>query len=163
MYEHLLVALDGSKAAEHVLPHAESLAKAFGSRITLLSASIAAETLLAQSATSGSPGVGDVAPPMDPTPILEAEQQAAAEYLAKVEAQLRAQGLNVDSEHPEGDAADLIVQRANELGVTLILMTTHGRSGLARAVFGSVADAVLRHASCAVLLVRITDRAEDRS
>jgi nucleotide-binding universal stress UspA family protein len=158
MYEHLLVALDGSPAAERVLPHAIALAKAFGSHVTLLSAVVAAETLLAQSAASGSPGVGDVVPPIDPTPILEAEQDAATTYLARVEAGLRSAGLqNVTSEHPEGSAAEVIVQRASELGVDLILMTTHGRSGLARAVFGSVADSVLRHASCAVLLARVTD------
>ena len=131
--------------------------------MTLLSASIAAETLLAQSATTGAPGVGDVAPPMDPTPIVEAENDAARDYLSNVGQQLRGHGLTVDTEYPEGDAADVIVRRAKELGVSLILMTTHGRSGLARAVFGSVADAVLRHAPCPVMLVRISDRREDQS
>jgi nucleotide-binding universal stress UspA family protein len=51
----------------------------------------------------------------------------------------------------------VIVERARELGISLILMTTHGRSGLGRLVFGSIADSVLRHAACPVLLVRITD------
>ena len=156
MYEHLLVALDGSEAAEHVLEHAEALAQKFGSTVTLLRAVISAETLLAQSATAG-PAVGEVAPPMDPTPILEAEQGAATEYLTAVEGRLRQKGLNVSTEHPEGNASDVIVERAQALGVSLILMTTHGRSGLGRLVFGSTADAVLRHAACPVLLVRVHD------
>jgi len=156
MYEHLLVALDGSEPAEHVLPHAEALAQKFGSTVTLLRAVVSAETLLAQSATAG-PAVGEVAPPMDPTPILEAEQSAASEYLTALEGRLRQKGLNVSTEHPEGNASDVIVERAQALGVSLILMTTHGRSGLGRLGFGSTADAVLRHAACPVLLVRVHD------
>src|SRR6266498_2239072 len=138
MYEHLLVALDGSEPAEHVLPHAEALAQKFGSTVTLLRAVVSAETLLAQSATAG-PAVGEVAPPMDPTPILEAEQSAASEYLTALEGRLRQKGLNVSTEHPEGNASDVIVERAQALGVSLILMTTHGRSGLGRLVFDSSA------------------------
>jgi nucleotide-binding universal stress UspA family protein len=159
MYEHLMVALDGSPAAERVLEHAEALARAFSSRITLLRAMLGPETLLAQTATTG-PGVGDVAPAMDPTPILEAEHEAATEYLDEVGARLRAHGFQIEAEHPEGDAADAIVQRARELNVDLILMTTHGRSGLGRVVFGSVADSVIRHAPCPVLLVHVTSTDE---
>jgi nucleotide-binding universal stress UspA family protein len=98
---------------------------------------------------------------MDPTPILEAEQSAARDYLDGVVARLQQHGLQVDAEHPEGHAADVIVRRAGELGVSLILMTTHGRSGLGRVVFGSVADSVLRHAACPVLLVRVTPDDDD--
>jgi nucleotide-binding universal stress UspA family protein len=54
----------------------------------------------------------------------------------------------------------VIVERAEALGVSLILMTTHGRSGLGRAIFGSTADSVLRHAHCPVLLVRTPHETE---
>ncbi len=154
MYEHLLVALDGSQAAEQVLPHAQALAEKFGSTVTLLRAVVSVETLLAQSATAG-PAVGEVAPPMDPTPILEAEQGSASDYLRRLEQRMRKKGIKVSVEHPEGDAAEVIVERARALDVSLILMTTHGRSGLGRIVFGSTAEAVLRHAACPVLVVRI--------
>ena len=154
MYEHVLVALDGSAAAERVLTHAEALAGAFHSTVTLLQAIISVETIIAQSATPG-PGVGDITPPMDPTPIVEAERSTASEYLSGVAARLRAKGVAVNVELPEGDAADAIVERAQALGVSLILMTTHGRGGLGRLVFGSTADSVLRHAACPVLLVRV--------
>jgi nucleotide-binding universal stress UspA family protein len=160
MYDHLLVALDGSKAAERVLEHATALAGAFGSRVVLLRASEGPEALLAQTSTGG-PSIGDVAQAMDPTPILEAEQSAAADYLNEVAERLRADNVLVETEHPEGQPAQVIVERANALGVSLILMTTHGRSGLGRVVFGSVADSVLRHATCPVLMVRVT--AEDDS
>jgi len=154
VYEHLLVALDGSPTAERVLEHTEALAKAFGSTVTLFRATVAAEVLMAQTATSGQ-SVGDVGPVLDPTPILEAERAEAIRYLNAVAARLKQHNLNVNTEHFEGPPADEIVERARALDVTLILMTTHGRSGLGRLVFGSVADSVLRHAPCPVLLVRV--------
>src|SRR2546425_719971 len=64
---------------------------------------------------------------------------------------------------PEGAAREVIVERASALGVGLILMTTHGRGGLGRLVFGSTADSVLRHAPCPVLLVRIQAADGDES
>ena len=159
MYERLLVALDGSASAERVLDHAEALAGAFGSRITLVRATTSPEVLLAETAGTG-PGVGDLTPAMDPTPVIQAEHEAARDYLDQVVARLRQRGLHVEAEQHEGAAADVIVQRAQSLDASLILMTTHGRGGLGRVVFGSVADAVLRHATCPVLLVRITPEDE---
>jgi nucleotide-binding universal stress UspA family protein len=63
-----------------------------------------------------------------------------------------------------GDPRDMINRTAQELGVDLIVMGTHGRRGLTRALLGSVAESVVRSAPCAVLTVRlkeVTDR--DRS
>ena len=162
MYEHLLVGLDGSPAAERALDHAEALAIAFRSDVTLLRAVVSAETLIAQTSASSS-SVGEVVQPVDPMPILEADHAAAAEYLEVAAARLRAHGLTVNLELPEGPAADEIVERARALNVSLIVMTTHGRSGLARAFFGSVADSVLRHASCPVLLIRIPKGENDQA
>src|SRR4030088_1365513 len=99
MYEHLLVALDGSPHAERVLEHTEALAKAFGSTVTLLRATVSAETLLVQTAGAGQT-IGDVAPVMDPTPILEADRDAAVEYLEPVAARLRQHNLTVFIETP---------------------------------------------------------------
>jgi nucleotide-binding universal stress UspA family protein len=156
MYEHLLVALDGSPAAERVLPHAEALATAFHSTVTLLRSTISTEMFLAETA-GGDTTVGQVAPTLDPTPVLEADRSAAVEYLNGIAARLRQRNLSVNVEHPQGPASKVIVERAAALGVSLILMTTHGRGGLGRMVFGSVADSVLRHASCPVLVVRVSD------
>jgi nucleotide-binding universal stress UspA family protein len=158
MYERLLVALDGSPAAERVLEHAEALATAFGAQITLLRATLSPEMVLAQ-AGAGDASVGQLAAPaLDPDPVLEADHESAAEYLNGVAQRLRgARNLNVSVESPEGPANTVIVERATALNTSLILMTTHGRSGLGRMVFGSTADSVLRHAPCPVLLVRIHD------
>jgi nucleotide-binding universal stress UspA family protein len=162
MYEHVLVALDGSRAAERVLPHTEALARAFGSKITLVRATVSAETLLAETAGSG-PAAGDMAPVIDPTPIVDIDREAAEDYLGGIAERLRTHGVTVETEHPEGPAATEIVERANALGVSLIMMTTHGRSGLGRVLFGSVADSVLRHARCPVLLVRVSDEDDSAS
>ena len=161
MYSHVLVPLDGSEAAEAVLPHAQSIASAFHARLTLLRASVAVETLVAQTAGSGGPGLGDVSAPIDPEPVLEAEREEAEDYLDALVARLRVQHVEVAVDRPEGPAEDVIVQRARDLDVDLIAMTTHGRSGLGRLVFGSVADAVLRHAPCPVLLIRVHRTSDD--
>jgi nucleotide-binding universal stress UspA family protein len=154
MYEQLLVALDGSPAAERVLEHAEALATAFGSHITLLQATVSVEMVLAQEGAAEATA-GEIAPSLDPEPVIEADSDSAEAYLNGVAGRLRGRNLNVSIEHATGPAETVIVERAAALGVSLVLMTTHGRSGLGRAIFGSTADSVLRHASCPVLLVRI--------
>src|SRR5690349_11519984 len=111
MYERILVALDGSPAAEHVLPHAEALASAFGSHITLLHATLSAEMILAQ-AGAGDASVGEIPPALDPQPVLEADHQTATSYLERVSAQLKQRGLQVEAETPEGAANTVIVERA---------------------------------------------------
>src|SRR5438128_5821651 len=104
MYEHLLVALDGSPAAEQVLPHAEALATAFGSQITLLRATVSPEMILTETA-SGDATVGELAPILDPDPIVEADEESATEYLNGIAARLSQRKLNVSVEHVEGHAS----------------------------------------------------------
>jgi nucleotide-binding universal stress UspA family protein len=156
MYEHLLVALDGSRAAEAVLPHAEALAAAFGSKITLLRATLSPEMVLAQTGAAEASTV-EVAPVVDPEPVLEADHETASDYVNGVAARLRQRNIEVTVETPEGAANNVILERARALSTNLIVMTTHGRGGLGRVVFGSTADSVMRHAPCPVLLIRISD------
>jgi nucleotide-binding universal stress UspA family protein len=162
MYEHLLVALDGSAAAERVLQHVEALAAAFHSHITLLRATVSAEMVLAQEGAADAT-TGQLAPVLDPEPVLDADRDTAESYLNGVAGDLRSKGFEVTAEHVAGAANQVIVERAAALGASLIVMTTHGRSGLGRAIFGSTADSVLRHATCPVLLVRISAESEVRS
>lgn len=160
MYEHLLVALDGSPTAEGAVEHTEALAKAFGSTVTLFRATITVESLMSQNASGGQAG-SDVGPMLDPTPVLEADREEAVSYLNGMADRFRQHNLTVNVEHYEGPPAAEIVERARALGVSLIVMTTHGRSGLGRMVFGSVAESVLRHAPCPVLVVRVnSDKAK---
>jgi nucleotide-binding universal stress UspA family protein len=153
MYQRILVALDGTEIAEQVLPHVEALARAFGSTLILLRASTSPATLMAD--LSGSV---DVAPAIvDPTPILEDEKAEIDEYLGQVAGRLRAAGLTVQTDESPGSPASEIVQRAEDLGADLIAMTSHGRGGLGRLIFGNVAESVLHHASCPILLVHVDE------
>ncbi|MBI3968672.1 MAG: universal stress protein [Chloroflexi bacterium] len=152
MYKNILVALDGSELAERALPHAEALAQQFGSTVTLVRASRPPSTIV--TASAGDPMIGTV----DPAPIVQDERQEAMEYLVTTAKQLGSRGLPIVYEQPEAPPGEVIVQRARELGADLIAMTTHGRGGLGRVIFGSVADQVLRHAPCPVLIVHAADR-----
>jgi nucleotide-binding universal stress UspA family protein len=155
MYQRILVALDGSALAERILPYAEALGDKFGATLIVLRATTPPSEIVAAEAAAGaipvSPAVADA------TEITEAEQRDAAGYLRGVAARLRARGLTVEVNEPEGRIAEAILARARDLRADLIAMTTHGRGGLGRALFGSIADEVLRHAPCPVLLVRVSE------
>jgi nucleotide-binding universal stress UspA family protein len=148
LYARIVVALDGSARAELVLPYVEALAEQFGSSVILLRA-----TTPAAATTPLAPNIA--ATPIDLTAIVEAERREVETYLRALTQRLSSQGLAVSYEQYEGPAADIIVARARDLDANLIAMTTHGRGGLERLVFGSTAEAVLRHAPCPVLLVRL--------
>jgi nucleotide-binding universal stress UspA family protein len=151
MYARILVPLDGSALAERVLPYVETLAHRFDSTILLVRATTPPEEITPAAPAGPTPLTG---PTFDPLPVLEAEVRAAATYLAAMAERLTEAGLAVESIQQDGAPAAVILDTARTREVDLIAMTTHGRGGLARLAFGSVADEVLRHAPCPVLLVR---------
>ncbi len=158
MYDRILVALDGSVIAEETLPHAQALAKPFGATVLLLRATTPPEQVTPAAAAGPTPVSG---PLVDPTPIIEAELRAATTYLAATAEVLESAGVTVECVQRDGHPAEVILEEARERNVDLIAMTTHGRGGVARLAFGSVADKVLRHAPCPVLLVRVQPAAEE--
>ena len=90
----------------------------------------------------------------DTGPTVAEESANARQYLQMTAERLRETGIRVDYAIEVGDAATAIVEYAREQSVDLIVMSTHGRSGLGRWVYGSVADRVLRSSAQPVLLVR---------
>src|SRR5204863_565347 len=94
-------------------------------------------------------------PAQDPTQAHRLEQQAGESYLSALADQLRGKGRTVVTAQPEGNPSEEIVEFARGGGANLIAMTTHGRSGVGRLVFGSVAEEVLHQTRCPVLLVRV--------
>jgi nucleotide-binding universal stress UspA family protein len=80
----------------------------------------------------------------------------AEEYLASIATTLRGRGVRVTTHVRIGDAVDEILAGARESEADLIAMTTHGRGGLGRLLFGSIAEAVLRQAEVPVFLMRQT-------
>lgn len=165
MYERILVPLDGSELAEMVLPHVQAIAEKFGSNVILLRATLPPDELVPP-AGMGLP-MGDMAAYgslMGPgsiedfETILQTEENETQSYLSGIANNLNGHGFVATAEHKEGSAADVIIERAKSLPADLIAMTTHGRSGLARVVVGSVADEVVRNVSCPVLLVRVHEK-----
>ncbi len=88
----------------------------------------------------------------DPALDLE-EERRAAEYLELHEQRLKKAGLEVSTKVLNGPAADAIIDVVHDTPNALVVMTTRGRSGTARAILGSVADRVVRHANAPVLLI----------
>jgi nucleotide-binding universal stress UspA family protein len=155
MYERILVALDGSPVAEQILPHVEALAEKFGSTLVLARAIMPA----AQVAALIEPSAGGLA--LDPELIdetIHAEEQEASSYLEHVASALRQRGLEVKTELLQGAAVEAIVDCARDLRADLLGLTTHGRSGLGKLIFGSVAEGVLHKTPCPTLLVRAGKR-----
>jgi nucleotide-binding universal stress UspA family protein len=139
----MLVPLDGSEAAASVLPFAADLAKSFGAKICLFQA---------------------VPEPVTAYPDVQEEVEASArQFLASAAERLSEQGVQADSVASFGNTVDGIVWAAEREKAELIVMSTHGRSGIGRMVLGSVADAVVRRASMPVILVRPKDKEEVRS
>jgi nucleotide-binding universal stress UspA family protein len=163
-YQLFLVPLDGSTYAEQVLPHIEPLALEFEATVTLLCVTTSWPALLARTMP------GDLTlhsraytpRPEDLAMIVETERDAALAYLDAVAARLRHRGLSVPYEQRQGEPAAVIIQRALELHADMIAMATHGHGGLARLVYGSVADDVARNAPCPVMLVRLGEQHPDR-
>ncbi|HET9495641.1 MAG TPA: universal stress protein [Chloroflexia bacterium] len=154
MYTHILVALDGSETAEQVLPHVEALVEKFGAAVTLLRVTTPPSLTVTPAIGLPMAAPADLYTAEQMTEALEEEQRDAAAYLRSVGDRLRARGERVDEVVAEGHPAQVILERAEAVGADLIAMTTHGRSGLQRLFLGSVAEEVVRRASCAVLLVR---------
>src|SRR5262249_37160510 len=88
------------------------------------------------------------------TEDLDSRLRDAAEYLAPLEIGLRARAIDTTSVVRVGRPEDEILAAARAEGADLIAMSTHGRGGLGRLLFGSVAEQVLRHAEVPVFLMR---------
>jgi len=134
----ILVPLDGSTLAESAIAKAMELA---GGEATLM--------LLRAAEAHTLPGV-------DPTEAQVEVVREAEEYLAAVAGRLREQGFaSVETSVWYGPAASAIVDAARLRKADLIVMSTHGRSGLGRLILGSVAESVLRGTNTPILLLRV--------
>jgi nucleotide-binding universal stress UspA family protein len=148
MIRRILVPLDGSALAEAVLPCAEQFARLTGAALTLVQVvEPLPEPLRLRAPRRSYPGPGG-----GELTAQAAAERAAAGYLAGVAQRLATAGLAVTTRVLAGQAAAQIIQAGQE--ADLIVMATHGRSGIGRWVYGSVADKVLRGASVPMLLVR---------
>lgn len=150
MYKKVLVPLDGSKLAECVLPHVERLAES----------GMVKEIIMLRVCDSPSI-IADYPETKNKTWDKHVErmttnaQQACSLYIEDVEQSLKDKGFKVKAESSLGKPAEEIVNFANKSKVDLIIMASHGRSGVSRWAYGSVAEKVLRSSCIPVLLVKV--------
>ena len=143
----VLVPLDGSPIAEQVLPHAEALARILGS-----------ELLLFHVFEPMRKYAGGLVYRALPDEVVNEEndrrKQTGLSYLDEISKKFKAPEIPVTIEVTRGSPADQILDYAETHEMDLIAMSTHGRSGIGRWVFGSVTDKVLHSGDTAVLVVR---------
>lgn len=147
MFNKILVVLDGSALAQVVLPFVEELAWKFNSEVLLLSVVTPVQDLLMMEFM-----------PQFQEADRDMLRKRASSYLSGIRGEMRNRDVAAEMMVAEGDPAVTILDVAVRERVDLIAMTTHGTGlktvGLKMWPFGSVADKVMRHAPCPVLLVR---------
>ncbi len=144
MYETLLVPLDGSKRAELILPHVEELARRYDARVVFLQVVEPPMPLVA-------PEGGKRLLHRDRLDHLEEQIEA---YLTGLQGEFRQKGIEANMHVAHGPVVDTIIKVADREKADLIALASHGRSGLARVFYGSVAAGVLQRVDRPLLLVR---------
>jgi nucleotide-binding universal stress UspA family protein len=147
MYEKILVPLDGSELSEVALPYARELAARLGSRLTLLY-------------VSESAGFEDDFLHMHKFYIQKMAENIEQEIVKK-RGNDPAKKINIDSKILTGKPAEEIISYADEEKMGMIIMSTHGRTGIGRWAIGSVADKVIKAASRPVYLIRARGATSD--
>jgi len=145
VYKRAVVALDGSPVAEAILPFILDIAGPLDLEVVLVRVNVPIPPEVIEG--SGHVILEDV----------EARRIDAEEHLVLRAAELRNRGVRVKIDVRRGQPAAEIVKAARDSNADLIAMTTHGRSGLGRLLFGSVAEAVLRESELPVFLLRATE------
>lgn len=145
MYKRAVVPLDGSVVAEGIIPLILEIAGPLDMEVVLLRVVVP----IPPSVIEGSRYV-DVED-------VEKRRLEAEEYLVPITTDLRAKGVRTTTQVRRGEPTAVILAGVKEAGADLIAMTTHGRSGLGRLLFGSVAEAVLRQSDVPVFLMRQTE------
>ena len=154
MYNKILVPLDGSELAECVFPHVESIAKGCGVSNVVFVRVVEPSYLPVATGVAG----GAIFTDEDAAKVRKDEDErnkkTAKQYLDDIKKRGKYDGATLKAEVIMGKPADSIAEYAEKKGVDLIVIATHGRSGISRWVYGSVADKVLRSACVPVLMVR---------
>jgi nucleotide-binding universal stress UspA family protein len=150
MYKKIMVPLDGSELAECVLPHVEAIAAGCKAASVVFVRVLRPIHLQANVPADGILGFNE-----EKLEQMEAQRKQTADaYLKKIVENTRIEGADLICEVLEGPVATTLSRWAEDNGVDLIVIASHGRSGISRWVYGSVADRVLRSACTPVLMIR---------
>lgn len=148
MYQHILIATDGSELALKGVEHGLALAEPLGARVTVLTVSEPLQPQAVQAAIAG--GVHD--------PVVRYDQQideSMKKRFKPIEQRASEHGIAVDLVHEIDDfPAEAIIRTAELRNCDLIVMSSHGRRGATRLLLGSQTAEVLAHTSLPVLVVR---------
>ena len=144
MYGTMLLPVDGSEISNHAATQGLMLAKALGSRVIIqYVVDISIVTL-----PDAELGISNI------EAIRKSFTEQGNKVIAAFSSSAREMGVGFEAFITEGDVHDEILKTAEEKGVELIVMGTHGRRGLNRLLLGSVAESVTKRAHCPVLLIR---------
>ncbi len=157
-FGRIVVPVDGSEMAEQALPHASHLGKAMGLIVELVRAIPSIEEYNSLANLGPASLVSQAPTYAEYRAIVEKE---AEEYLARLRERLEQEGAMADWRLLHGPAAAAIIDHSAASEEALLVMTTHGRSGVARMVLGSVAERVVRQSGEPVLLIRVQPGSEE--
>ncbi|MEQ1759395.1 MAG: universal stress protein [Vicinamibacterales bacterium] len=147
MFTRILVATDFSAPSDAALVYAKAVAAQFGASLHLLH-------VVENPVIAGMMGAEVLVP--DTSAMVAALEQEAETKLSAMLAPAERTKFRATTEIRMGSAASTIVEMAHSLGVDLLVMGTHGRTGVTHALLGSVAERVTRHSTCPVLTVHAT-------
>jgi nucleotide-binding universal stress UspA family protein len=141
MYDEILVPTDGSEGSAHVALQAIDLAEQYGATVHVLS-------VVDDSHRSILPDIGGKS---------DSLEEEAGKAIDRVTKMASVHGVEAVGEIREGDPAEEILDYAAEIDADAIVAGTHGRSGVERRLIGSVAERLVRHATCPVMTVRLPE------
>ena len=150
MYSKIMVPLDGSELAECVMPHVEAITT--GCKITnvVFVRVVAPIQLPVRLPAQGELGFQE----KDRREMEEQRKKTAEAYLEKIVQKTALKGTVLSYEVLEGQVAETLAEWAEQNGADLIIIASHGRSGVGRWVMGSVADRLLRSVCVPVMMIR---------
>ena len=144
MFQRILVPLDGSFRAEQALPVAARIARATGGSLFLVQ--------VVHPPIDYSGGLAPV--PLMSEQVIESEMAGAAEYLKAVAASLMLAGIETRTEVSWGIPAQCLIAAAEDQGIDLVVLCSHGRTGFTRWALGSVAHTLVHQSTVPVLVLR---------
>jgi nucleotide-binding universal stress UspA family protein len=144
MYKTILVPLDGSKRAERILPHVEELAFRFEAKVIFI-------RVIELNMNTIDPRGSD---PVAHSEMVDDLVEEAEVYLSALKGEFREKGIRVKTILDFGGVVGMISNTAEREGVDLIAMASHGRTGLRRVFYGSMAAGVLQQVDRPLLLIR---------
>ena len=144
MYHTILVPLDGSKRAEAILPHLEQMARRYEAKVIFLQVIELAPLVWGPEIAYGS----------EYEEVFKEQTRQAEVYLAGLNGEFREKGIEALTLTAHGPVVDAIINTAESENADLIALASHGRSGLSRVFYGSVAAGVLHRVDRPLLLIR---------